>query len=91
MQQIQDTHSRPMQESSLSFNNANPERVRKRPSPFMGAAGLVLSVGLGVLRIVGKGIKASARLLTQQRSIAPRSAVPKTMKAMPEEEIQKPL
>jgi hypothetical protein len=41
--------------------------VKRKPSPFMEAAGMVMTVGLGVLRIVGKGIKGSVRLLMTQR------------------------
>ena len=56
----------PQEDISPSAQQSLPV-VKRKPSPFMEAAGMVLTVGFGVLRVVGKGIKSSVRLLRAQR------------------------
>jgi hypothetical protein len=47
---------------------AQAERGQNKPSAFMEAAGMVLTIGLGVLRLVGKGIKGATNLLIKPAS-----------------------
>jgi hypothetical protein len=80
---------KPSGEIYIDTSSADPiyHPVRKKQSPFLEAAGMVLSVGFGVLRIIGKGIKASTKLLLQSKVESPRQGSTKTMKAIPDDQL----
>ena len=58
-----------------------------KPTPFLSAAGMVLSVGFGVLRIIGRGIKGATGLLIREGN-KQKAVENHTMKALPGDKVQ---
>jgi hypothetical protein len=55
-------------QKNLPDNSENSTSSHKSsPSPFIGAAGMVLNAGKAVLGLIGKGISGSVRILTKRR------------------------
>ena len=66
-------------ENKFEYQNAvEVQKPKQKDSPFVSAAGFVLSVGMIVLRVVGKGLKVTTRMLLNTNK-SPRRIIAKSL------------